>query len=165
MRIFLVGFMGSGKSHWGKIWAGITSLSFIDLDAIIEQEEKLSIDDIFSLKGEAYFRKIEEIAISKIENIDNCIVACGGGTPCYGSNMMKMNQLGSTVYLKATPDLILNNLSAEIHKRPLLKNIDQTELRGFVSKKLKERAAFYEQSGFTFDASLVDEKTIFSIIN
>lgn len=165
MRIFLTGFMGSGKTHWGRAWSEVSGFTFIDLDELIEMQESKTIDAIFGEKGEAYFREVETAALLKTENFDNCIIACGGGTPCFGNNLKLMKQLGKTVYLKASPELIMNNLQDELKKRPLLKNVDEDELLNFITVNLAERSVFYESSDIVAETPHLDVHFIFTIIN
>src|SRR6187401_1227795 len=102
MKIFLVGFMGSGKTYWGKIWAQKNAMNFFDLDALIEEQEKKTIAAIFETEGEEYFREKEAMVLRTLPGANDCIIACGGGTPCYHDNMKWMNEHGGTVYLDTT---------------------------------------------------------------
>src|SRR5438874_11559271 len=120
MQIFLVGFMGSGKTHWGKIWAEKYKFSFADLDEVIETAEKKPILKIFEEKGEEHFREIESATLRTLANDKKRIIACGGGTPCFHQNIQWMNENGITVYLKATPQQLAQRLINEKQKRPIL---------------------------------------------
>lgn len=144
MTFFLTGFMGSGKTHWGKRWAQAHHFTFIDLDEAIENEEGKLIADIFEQKGEKYFRKIEAAVLRSYAKLTNTIIACGGGTPCFHNNMEWMNEHGITIYLKTTPPEILKRVLLEQDKRPLLKEMNPAELLFFIEQKLKERAPFYD---------------------
>ncbi len=143
MTFFLIGFMGSGKTHWGKIWATVHGFTFIDLDEVIEITEGKLIADIFELKGEKYFRTLEAAALRSCSGLTNTIVACGGGTPCYEENMQWMNEQGITIYLSTTAPEILQRVLTEQEKRPLIKKMNPAELLFFIEQKLKERAPFY----------------------
>ncbi len=144
MTFFLTGFMGSGKTHWGKRWAQARHYTFIDLDEAIENEEGKLIADIFEHKGEKYFRKIEAATLRSYAGLTDTIVACGGGTPCFHNNMEWMNDHGITIYLKTTAPEILERVLLEQDKRPLLKKMNPAELLFFIEQKLKERAPFYD---------------------
>lgn len=144
--IFLIGFMCSGKTFRGRKWSQKNRLPFFDLDEIIETAEKRSIASIFEEEGEDYFRKIETTALKTFSQKDNCIVACGGGTPCFADNMQWMNENGKTVYLAASPQYIFNRVMNEQEKRPLVKNLNHAELFFFIEQKLKEREFFYTQA-------------------
>lgn len=146
MRIFLVGFMGSGKTHWGKLWSSQHNLSFIDLDDLIEEQQGKTIRSIFEEKGEEYFRKIESEVLHSLKNKENIIVASGGGTPCFHNNIKWMNENGTTVYLKATPAQLAQRLIKEKQKRPVIMNTSDDKLEEFIAGKLKDRESFYEQA-------------------
>ena len=162
--IFLIGFMGSGKSYWGNIWSRHSGLPFYDLDAVIEAAAQKTITQIFEDSGEIFFRNEETAAIQQFGNMQNCIVACGGGTPCFNNNMVWMNNHGTTVYLKATPEEIFKRLINEQDKRPVIKNIPQQELLAFIEKKLSERAFFYEQAQHILPVVTLTAQTIHQLL-
>lgn len=157
MTFFLIGFMGSGKTHWGKIWAAACGFTFIDLDEAIEITEGKSIADIFESKGEPYFRTVEAAALRTCKGLTNTIVACGGGTPCFEENMPWMNEEGITIYLSTTSAEILKRVLTEQEKRPLLKKMNLGELLFFIEQKLKERASFYNAAKFIVSTSELSE--------
>ena len=149
MTLFLVGYMGSGKSVIGNKLANILDYSFIDLDDYIEEKEGLSIKLIFETKGEIYFRKIESVYLKELIKIENTVVSLGGGTPCYGNNssliLESINSL--SIYLKASIPTLSNRLFEEKSKRPLIAHLNtKNELNEFIGKHIFERAPFYEQS-------------------
>ncbi len=158
MTFFLIGFMGSGKTHWGKIWASVYSFTFIDLDEVIEKKEGKSIADIFDIKGEDYFREIEAEALRSFDDLENTIIACGGGTPCFYENMEWMNAKGTTIYLYSNPQEILLRVLSEQDKRPLIKKMNKGELLFFIEQKLKERADFYNAATVTIATNLATEQ-------
>ena len=158
--IFLVGFMGTGKTHWGKIWAEKINFSFIDLDDVIEQEEHCSISQIFEKKGEGYFRQKEAAALRLMKLQKKTIIACGGGTPCFFENMQWMNENGITVLLQAEPAFILKNIERQQGQRPLITGMNITEQLFFIEKKLKERELFYSEATIQLDAEAAGENTI-----
>jgi shikimate kinase len=162
--IFLIGFMGSGKTHWGKKWASVSDYEFIDLDELIEKQEKMTVEKLFDKKGEAYFRKIEQELLKKIERNERLIVSCGGGTPCFSDNIQWMNEHGYTVYLYANPARLLENISGEIEKRPMFKKVNKGEIIFFIDQKLKERSVFYHQAQLTLQVPSLNEESIFQII-
>ena len=148
-KFFLIGFMGSGKSHWGKIWAEKNGLDFFDLDELIEEREKKSIADIFATDGEDYFRQKEAMVLKSLAGTGNCIIACGGGAPCYHDNMKWMNEHGTTVYLESTVQEIFERVLPEQDKRPLIRKLGITELISFIEHKLKEREPFYSKATYS----------------
>ncbi|HJY23543.1 MAG TPA: shikimate kinase, partial [Hanamia sp.] len=112
-NIFLIGFMGSGKSYWGKVWAKENGYSFYDLDAKIEQAFKMTVEQIFEKHGEEKFREIERLYLRKFENKKKYLLASGGGTPCFFDNMEWMQQHGLVIYLKASPQYLLEKVMDE----------------------------------------------------
>lgn len=164
MRIYLTGFMGSGKTHWGKIWAQKAGLTFYDLDELIENTHHQSVSEIFEKKGEDFFRKAEAEMLRETSMKDNCIIACGGGTPCFANNLKWMNDNGCTVYLKATPRQLLENVLLETEKRPLLKKLNSAEILFFIEKKLQERESFYAAAKMQLQVDDLNNETINHII-
>ena len=109
--IFLIGYMGCGKTTLGEVLARQMGLHFIDLDEFIEARQGMTIPQIFDQMGEARFRELETEALSEVAVIQNVIVGCGGGTPCHGGNMALMNQAGTTVWLTTSPERITARLA------------------------------------------------------
>ncbi len=146
MRIFLLGFMGSGKSFSGKRLAEKFEMSFIDLDDYIETKEGRTIREIFEKEGEVYFRKVEKECLHEMGDKQMTIISTGGGTPCFFDNMKWMNENGITVFLETSVKVLANRLFNEMQKRPLLKDFSKEELKHFIEKKLEERNPFYHQT-------------------
>jgi shikimate kinase len=161
VKVFLIGFMGSGKTHWGQIWAEKTGLTFFDLDIRIEEAFQMTITDIFQKKGEEKFREMERYHLRKFESESNFILACGGGTPCFFDNLSWMKSEGKVFYLKARPDSILEKVMQETEKRPLIKNVNQSELLFFIEKKLGEREPYYAQADFTLGVETLNERSLY----
>ncbi|MBA2407591.1 MAG: AAA family ATPase [Chitinophagales bacterium] len=164
-KIFLIGFMGSGKSTVGKQLASLLNYEFIDLDDLIERNEQSTINDIFIMKGEEYFRTKESFYLKSLDPIMNAVVATGGGTPCFSDNMKWMNEQGITVYLKANISVLSARLNKESDHRPLLKNINENNLPDFITAKLKERERYYLQSKYAVDADKLDGESLLRQIN
>lgn len=161
-RIFLVGFMGSGKSYWGKIWAEETGYTFTDLDEIIEKAEQSSIHTIFEKKGEVYFRQTEAILLRSMQQ-ENTIIACGGGTPCYYDNMQWINKNGCSIWLQATTNDILKNIQRGGANRPLLKGLDEKQLQSYITNSLKEREQYYSMAAIGLPVSTLNRDVIQSL--
>jgi shikimate kinase len=140
--------MGSGKSTAGKKLAAKLGFDFIDLDKFIEQETGKTIPEIFLEKGEAEFRALEHNALKKIITMENVVVACGGGTPCYYGNMELMNNNGTTIYLKMSADSLTSRLIKAKDKRPLIDNKSEEELRSFINENLEKREDIYHQAQY-----------------
>lgn len=143
-HVFLIGYMGSGKTHWGRITAEALSRPFIDLDAMIESATGKSIAEIFAQSGENGFRLLEKQHLRLLQSYDASIVATGGGTPCFFDNMDWMQKNGRVIYLKTAPEILFERLKAEPEKRPLLKQFDETGLSEFIKDRLEARAPVYE---------------------
>ena len=151
MKIVLLGYMASGKSTIGREISKKLDMKFIDLDDYISKREKRSISEIFKVKGEIYFRRIESLYLSEILNSkDNFILSLGGGTPCYSNNMdLIMNSEAVSIYIKAGIKTLVSRLTAEKNKRPLVAELEDDKLVEFVAKHLFERRFFYEQASMT----------------
>ncbi|HTA27725.1 MAG TPA: shikimate kinase, partial [Bacteroidia bacterium] len=132
MLIFLVGFMGSGKTHWGERWAEANDIPFVDLDDAIETAERKTVAEIFAINGEAHFREIETKILHSFAGQKNMIIACGGGTPCFNNNMQWMNDQGTTIYFTSPPDIIMKRVITQQDKRPLLKDMNPIELLVYI---------------------------------
>jgi shikimate kinase len=159
-RVYITGFMGCGKTTAGKKLASAINFSFIDLDHEIERKEQRPIREIFSLSGEDYFRKVESETLHDLDIITDTIISTGGGTPCYGDNLLFMKETGVVVYLKMTPQQLKNRLGNMAGKRPLLKDLKEIELIDYITEKLKEREPFYEQATLVVDGMNPDIKLL-----
>ena len=164
-NFFLTGFMGSGKSHWGKIWAKKNNLSYFDLDHEIETAFGIPVTQIFEKYGEEKFREMEKLYLRKFEKKNNFLLSCGGGTPCFFDNQEWMKSRGKVVYLKSTPELLLQRVLEEVDQRPILKDANQSELLFFIEQKLKERAVFYEKADLIFDVETLDDNSLTEYIS
>ena len=152
MRIFLIGFMGAGKTHWGKQVANRMGLPFHDLDELIVAQEGKSIAEIFTENGEEYFRLAEKQMLEElVEREDSMIISCGGGTPCFFNNIDFMKRYGIVVWLNTHVEVILQRLLKERMHRPLLKDIKDEDLRNHIIRKLNERRMYYEQADVIID--------------
>ena len=159
-NIFLIGFMGSGKSHWGHIWALEEGYTFYDLDTEIENVFELSVEQIFEKHGEEKFREMERYHLRKFENSKKSLVACGGGAPCFFDNVDWMKQNGTVIYLKATRDYILERVMDETEKRPLLKKVNTSELLFFIQQKLKEREPVYLKANYVLEVGKLQKNSL-----
>lgn len=147
MKIFLIGFMGSGKTHWGRLLSAKLQLPFSDLDTVIVEKEKKTVSDIFSEKGEEYFRYQEKKVLEEIvREQESFILSCGGGTPCFFNNIEFMKRNGKVVWLNTAVDVLQQRLLKERMSRPLIREIGDAELRRYITRKLSERKMYYEQA-------------------
>lgn len=163
MRIFLAGFMGSGKTTAGRLLSDRLGYAFIDLDQKIENDTRSTITEIFNTSGEVEFRELERIALHQTiaENSD-VIVATGGGTPCFYDNMPTMNRHGITIYLQLSHNLLYNRLlnAPSRINRPLFSQLDPSELRHAIAKQLAIREPFYLQANIILNCDLLTAESI-----
>ena len=163
-KIILVGYMAVGKSTIAQLLADKVQIKWVDLDKIIENETNLSINEIFKLKGEIYFRKIEhELFKNILENDEELIISTGGGTPCYANNHLLLNgENVVSLYLQASIDVIFERLKNAKSERPLVANQSEDGLKEFIAKNLFDRSYFYNQATYKVN---VDSKTPEEITN
>ena len=144
--IFLIGYMGAGKSAVGRALAHKYGLEHIDLDWRIEQRFHQKISDMFATIGEEGFRRRERNMLHEVMGMENVVVSVGGGTPCFFDNMEQMNVAGQTIYLQCTVGVLVERIMRSQNKRPIVANKTKEELMDFVAKHLAEREAFYMQA-------------------
>lgn len=150
-RIYLVGFMGSGKSYTGKRIARELNWQFADLDDLLEAQMGMSIADYFRQQGEATFRQQESELLRQSIRFEKTVIACGGGTPCFFDNMDWINANGLSIYLNTDPHLIAQRLQSEMEKRPLLQGLSKEGLLSFVQEKIKPREVYYRKADLTLE--------------
>ena len=148
MKIYLIGFMGSGKSTIGRKLANHLHFDFVDLDRLIEIKAGMSIAEYFNAHGEEKFREFERDVLRQSVFPENTIIATGGGAPCYFNNMAWMNETGKTVYLSLEPKALANRLENAKVQRPLIKGLSGEELVNFIKLKLGSREPFYHEAQF-----------------
>lgn len=149
-RVFLVGYMGVGKTTIGKLLSKELDVEFIDLDKYIENRYRKTMQEIFAEKGEDKFRIIEREMLREVAMFQNVLISTGGGTPCFFDNMDVMNQQGVTVYIKAAVEHLISRLLASKNVRPIIHNKSPQELKEFVTKHLPEREFYYSQAKLTY---------------
>lgn len=149
--VFLIGFMGSGKSTFGKKLATKLGYNFIDLDEEIAKQAGKSVAEIIEQEGEEKFRQMESIALKGLQTA-KAVIATGGGTPCFFDNTDWMQQQGLVVYLNVPEGVILSRLqTTDLSKRPLLKGLDEEGLKAFINTKLQERLPYYHRAKVFFN--------------
>ncbi len=156
--VFLIGYMGCGKTTLGEVLARQMGLRFIDLDGFIEARQGMTIIKIFDEMGENRFRELEVDALEEVAAISDVIVSCGGGTPCHGDNMAIMNAAGITVWLTTSPERITARLllPEQKCKRPKINTLPPDEVLPLVERELRDRALFYSQSRLQFDSTDIE---------
>lgn len=143
---------GSGKSTLAKQLAKEISYHFLDLDELIVLNERSSINEIFAIHGEDYFRQVEQKVLLHTTNLRNTVVALGGGTPCFFDNMQLINKSGFSIYLDVPLEIISKRLSKESNTRPLL-NVKPDELLAQITEKHHQRFDFYKQAHLTISGA------------
>lgn len=161
MRLYVIGYMGSGKSTIGRKLARTTGLTFLDTDKMVEEAEGASVADIFAYAGEEYFRKAERVALERCAEFASAIISTGGGLPVWGSNMEHIAEHGVSIYLKRTPEQILSRLSPYgRQKRPRFQGLNDEELLAYMRTNLAEREPYYERATVTIDCSQLSDDEI-----
>lgn len=157
--LYLIGFMGVGKTTIGKQIAALNKVIFIDTDSQIEKETSKSIKEIFETDGEIAFRKLETDTIRSIDR--KAIIACGGGLPAHNNNIEYLKHKGTVIYLKASTETLIKRLEKNKNKRPLISKLTNDKLLEFIRKILKEREKTYKQADYTIET---DNKTVKEVL-
>ena len=147
--LFLIGFMASGKSSLGKKIAKHFDMDFVDLDAEIERKTGCSINELFAEEGEDHFRELEAAVLKELD-LENKVVATGGGTPIYHNNMVYMKEHGAVAYLVVPTETLLGRLRQNKASRPLIKDLDDEALKAYVEQTLEQRKIIYRQADILF---------------
>lgn len=154
MRIYLVGYMASGKTYTGPRLAEALGYGFVDLDEMFEAQYRISIQRFFHKYGEEAFRPLERKMLHSTFQLNNHVISTGGGTACFFDNMEQMNQQGLTVYLKQSAEALFQRLKLSRKPRPLIKDAGDEELRKQIENHLNERIPYYEKARIIVDAAI-----------
>lgn len=163
--VYLIGFMGSGKTTAGKKLASRLGFSFLDLDNLIENKYRISIPTIFDKYDETVFRKIEHDTLKSVLKLKNHVISTGGGTPCFYNNMDLINHSGLSFYVKLSPKSLHDRLINSKKKRPLIKNKSQEELITYIQKELFKRELYYNQAKFIIKGENLNFEELIDIIS
>ncbi|MFV0392624.1 MAG: shikimate kinase [Paludibacteraceae bacterium] len=164
MRVFLIGYMGSGKTTIGKVVAKRLGLGFVDMDAHIENREHKSVAQIFCELGEAKFRELERKCLHEVSEYDEVVISTGGGSPCYFDNMEVMNRQGISIYLNLSSEQLAKRLrTTNLLKRPILAQYKGKDLEKFISDTLEKREIFYGKAHLNVDGT--DEEIADKIVD
>ena len=157
MRIYLIGFMGSGKSTLGQRVAATLDVPFFDTDRVVESQAGMSIPELFEAYGEPYFRTLEADILRQTTFYPKSLNATGGGLPCYEDNMAWMNKHGITVYLQWPDEILRNHVFRERKSRPLLSSLSEPDARLRIGELLSMRKPRYEESAITLELSGIED--------
>lgn len=165
MKIYLIGFMGSGKSYWGRMLSEKLGLRFFDLDEQITEQAGKPITAIFAEAGEEAFREMEKEMLHLLtETHDSFIMATGGGTPCFFNNIEYMNESGITVWFNTPQDVLYQRLIKEKDHRPLVRELGSVQLKAYISKKCADRRMYYEQAQLRVDEDPVQIESLIELL-
>jgi shikimate kinase len=142
-HIFLIGYMGVGKSSIGSVLARKMKRNFVDLDERVESSAGKRIPEIFRTEGEKGFRKRESETLAELVKEEEAVIACGGGTPCFHENLRIMKESGTLVHLTAEPGTVLQRTRKDPQERPRIQGMEEEELRAH----MEERQPCYEEAG------------------
>ncbi len=164
-RILLIGYMGAGKSTIGQILASNLGIPFIDSDSEIEQQVGKSIPEIFETQGEVEFRKLETDFIQNLSRSDSYVLSTGGGLPCFNDNLLFLNELGITIYLKNTSEVLAKRIINSPIERPIVKGKSFSELVDFIQDNLKIREVYYLKSNYVLAPEEQEVDKILALLN
>lgn len=156
--LYIIGYMGCGKTTFGRALSQATGLRFIDLDHLIEERNQATVRQIFDTHGEEEFRRIERELLHETAGWEDCIVSCGGGTPCFFDNVDFMNNHGLTLWLEATHDSLFSRLIRKREKRPLLAGKTDDEIRELIATQLKARSPFYSRAAIHWQGDSLEDR-------
>lgn len=159
MRIYLIGFMGAGKTRLGKKLSKLMNYPFYDLDDLIIQESGCSIKEVFEQFGEKYFRKLEQKVLHQTLKYENAIISTGGGAPCFFDNIEWIKNNGTSIYLDVEKNILVDRLWRGREKRPLLNGLQKSELLPFIKSKIDEREKYYLQASIHYKIQIEDQNS------
>ncbi len=163
-RIFLIGFMGSGKSTLGAKLARRIGYQYMDMDQLIEETAEMSIPSIFKEHGEEVFRKWEHDILQELCAREKLVIATGGGAPCHSQMMDLMNGHGTTIYIHMLPEALRDRLIRSRTKRPLIQGKSESELLDFIRSLLHKREVFYKLATHTVDGINLQTETLVRLL-
>lgn len=159
--LYLLGYMGAGKSRIGASLSKKLGLAFEDTDRLIEKQEGQSVKELFESRGEAYFRELENRCLQELTGKETMVIATGGGMPCNDNNIEMIRRYGHSIYLSLDAGHLVSRLLEDGSKRPLLKKYDtRDDLLLFIKEHLRSRERYYLQADYTIDASGTVEQVI-----
>ncbi len=160
MRVYLIGYMGSGKTTVGRRLAKHMDYEFVDIDQLFEKRYRLSVSAFFEKYDENAFRQIEKELIEEVSTSSKLVISTGGGAPCFFENLEMMKKTGVVVYLQMAVKSLVDRLSNAKKIRPILKNLSGDELYSFIENQLSDRELFYNQANITMQGESLNINTL-----
>lgn len=151
MKYYLVGYMYCGKTTFGRKLAEAKGMDYLDLDRAFEARYHYTVPMFFQRFGEAAFRTLETQMLHSTADLDNVVIATGGGTPCYGDNMDFILAHGTAVYLQMPVDALVERALRSRNPRPLMHGLPEPEMRALIERQLKEREPIYLRAPLIVD--------------
>ncbi|HNY02278.1 MAG TPA: shikimate kinase [Bacteroidales bacterium] len=164
MRIYLIGYMASGKSNLGSQLAERLGFQFVDLDDLFEERYRISVGDFFKKYDEPAFRRIERSLLLETTTLDRIVIATGGGTPCHFDNMDVIRRAGLSVYLRWDVSILALRLVLVKRKRPLLKDVDPAALEARIKRDLQVREPIYLQADLVAEGDTLSLPSLYEMI-
>ena len=158
VRIFLTGYMGAGKTTLGKAFARKMNVPFVDLDWYVEERFHKTVGELFTERGETGFRELERNMLHEVAEFENVVISTGGGARCFFVNMELMNRVGKPVFLDVPPHVLFRRLRIAKQQRPILQGKEDDELKAFIIRALEQRAPFYTQAQYIFNADELEDR-------
>lgn len=163
--VFLIGYMGAGKTTIGRLLAVALGKSFLDLDDLIEARTGKAIPVIFETEGETGFRSYEQAALYSLKGRSALVVATGGGCPVFEDNMDWMNNHGTTLYLRCHPGYLFHRIAPEKKRRPLIAALEDVDIMEFILESLKKRLPYYTKADLTLHGENSPEEVVKEILD
>lgn len=158
IRLFLLGFMGTGKTTLGRALAADLGISFCDLDHYIETRYMKSISSIFKDKGQDSFREVEARLLREVGEFEDVVISCGGSTPLYFNNMQYMNSQGITIWLDSSIPVLFRRLKVARSGRPLISSMNDTQLEQYIGEELARRNPFFSKAAFRYSGDMLESE-------
>ena len=155
-RIIIIGYMGAGKTTVGRQLGKALNIPFYDLDWYIEGRMRKTVPQLFVERGEEGFRQVERNMLHEVAEFEDVVLSCGGGTPCFFDNIDYINQKGITVFMNASPEIIVKHLNISHNVRPLLQQKQGQELLDHIARHMEERMPYYRKAQYEVNVDTLD---------
>lgn len=164
LKVYIIGMPGTGKTHFGRTLAQSLKMQFFDLDEMIEKREGVYIRQLVQEKGEQYFRETEHDVLMSTANFNNCVIACGGGTPLHYNNMEWMKSRGIVVWLNTDLNVIALRIAHNITRRPMFLGLNEVELNQKLRNLYEKRRKVYVKADVSVEQNSNGSISLGSVI-